>query len=332
MNKFVRFSFWLVFFIALLILGLAFYEPNDVTVSRSLVIKAPKEAIFAQIVQFPNWPKWSTLPGFDTSVKITYSGVTGQPGSTLTWKGDEGTTGEGEIKNMGIEGTLMRYSFTVTMPGEMLADGTIAATDTGEFTKVTWTFHKHFPFLANAVLVVFDLDKYMGGDFEKSLANLKKFVETDVEPLIEIKEVAYAGGIVAGIRDTVQWSDLETFFGDTYSLFVKTPLEKITGPHVGIFYDWDTVSRRTDVFAGLHVASADIPVNAIVFSELPVAKAFMAVLRGGYAGSRRVHTALTKRLHTKGLSPWIAVEEYLVYPGNEPDSNKWVTNIYYLVQ
>jgi hypothetical protein len=332
MSKFIRFSFWLIFIIGALVLALAFYEPNDVTVTRSTWIHAQKEPVFDQIVHFNNWANWSNLLAGDTSVKITIAGTSGQPGSSLDWKGDEGITGEGVIKNEGLEGSAMRYSFVVTVPASLIGDGVISAKDSGDYTKVTWTFHKNFPFLANAALVVFDLDKYMGGDIEKSLAGLKKYIETDVEPQVEIKEVDYPGGIVAGIRDTLLWTDLTTFFGDTYSLFAKTPPSKITGSPIGVFYDWDTVNKRTDVFAGFLVTDSEIPVNAITFSELPPSRAVMAVLKGNYTGSQKVHEALNRYIAKKGLSRWLTIEEYKVYPGNERDSYKWVTNIYVLVQ
>jgi hypothetical protein len=332
MNKFIRFSIFLIFIIAGMVLVLAFIEPNDVTVSRSILIKAPKESIFEQIVTFQKWEKWSTLFSNDSSVKLSYNGASGQAGSSLEWKGDEGSTGEGIIKNNGIDGSSMRYSFTVTKPAELLADGIISAKDTGEYTKVTWTFHKHFPFLANAILVVFDLDKYMGGDFERSLANLKKYVESEIEPLIDITEVAYTGGVIAGIRDTVEWNEMETFFGDTYSLFIKTPTEKITGEHLGIYYDRDTVKRRADVMAGLQVADSSIPVNGITYIDISESRAFKATFKGCYSGATRVHNALTKHISARGMTKWLSIEEYKIYPGNESDSSKWVTNIYVLVQ
>jgi len=332
MNKFIRFSFWLIFLVGALILVLAFTEPNDVTVTRSITIKAPRGAVFQQLTNFSNWQQWCTLFRNDTSAKITYSGSPGQAGSAMEWKGDEGNIGEGIIKNEAMDSTSMHYTFVVTKPGSMNADGVLAVKDSGDYTKVSWTFHKHFPFLANAVLVVFDLDKYMGGDFERSLANLKKYIETDVEPLVEIREVEYTGGMIAGIRDTVQWSDLSTFFGDTYNLFVKTPPERITGAPVGLFYDWDTVNKRTDVVAGMPVTDTDIPVNGIIFSQVTPSKAIKAVLKGDYSGAKRIHDALDKYLAAKGLTKWLTIEEYVVYPGNERDSRKWVTNIYALIQ
>jgi effector-binding domain-containing protein len=332
MKKFVRFSLMLIAIVALLVLGLAIYEPNDVTVSRTTLIKAPSAAIIYQIARFSNWHKWSTLPGNDTSARITLEGTDGDAGSKLNWIGDDGTIGAGHFSITDVNDTMMRYTFNVVKPGTLIADGYISAIDTDDYTRVTWTFHKHFDFFENAVLVVFNLDKYMGGDFEKSLANLKKLIESEIEPFIEVKETNYQGGILAGIRDTVSWSDLTTFFGDTYSLFSKTPAEKITGPHAGVYYDWDTTAKRADVFAALHVSGSDIPVNGIIFSEIPQSKALTAVHKGGYASAGRVHAAISRKLAKLGQTSWMTIEEYIIYPGNEADSNKWVTHIYYLLQ
>ncbi len=332
MNKFLRFTIMLVLIAAAGVLILAFLEPHDVTVTRSVTIRSNRETTFAQIKNLTNWQHWSTLLENDTSLKITYNGNAGEAGSTLEWKGDHGITGEGIIKNTGIDKTKMSYSFSVTKPGTMEADGVFSVTDTGEMVKVTWTFHKHFPFPANAALIVFDLERYMGGDMMHSLAKLKEYVERDAEPAVEIEEVQYPGGILAGIRDTLTWDDMETFFGDTYSLFIKTPSSKLKGSPIGMFYDWDTIRRKADVFAGYPVTDTDIPVNGIIFSELPQTRAFKAVHKGSYETAKKIHKLLDEYVAKKGLSRWITIEEYVVYPGNERDARKWQTNIYVLVQ
>jgi effector-binding domain-containing protein len=332
MNKFIRFSFWLIFIISALILALAFIEPKDAYVTRTVVINAPKRPLFEQLVQFPNWNNWSTLLSVDTTASITYTGAQGQPGSTLDWKGDDGKIGSGTIRNEGVDSTTLHYSFTVTKPASWEADGTISVTDTGDYAKVTWTFHKHFPFLANAILIVFDLEKYMGTDMERSLSNLKRYIETGAEPLVDIREVQYPGGLVAGIRDTMQWNEMQTFFGDTYSLFSNAPADKMTGPPIGIFYDWDTLNHKADIFAGIPVSGTDIPVNGITFSEIQPSRAFKVTYKGSYENSEAIHKALDKHIASKGLTKWLTIEEYIMYPANEKDSHKFVTNIYALVQ
>ena len=332
MKKFIRFNLWLLLIVAAIILTLAVVQPNDVVVKRSVLIKAPKELVFEQVSKLKNWANWSTILSNDSTILVTYSGTDGTSGSALQWKGDEGVSGSGTIKNDGVEGTTMKYSFNVTEPAEMIADGAIIVADTADMVKVTWTFHKHFPFLANAALVLFDLDKYMGADLEQSLSNLKTYIATSVKIPIDIKETDYTARIVAGIRDTVKWSDMETFMGDTYNLLARTSPVKVTGARTGIYYTWDTVEQKTDVMIGVPVTDTDLPIKGIIFATVPASKAYVATHKGGYASIKAVHEALYKHVADAGQVSWLTIEEYMLYPGNQSDSNKWVTNVYYLIQ
>ena len=315
-------------------LALALYEPYDVPVSRSILIKAPKEAVFVQMVQFRNWPNWSPWYKIDSTMKFTYSGTDGQPGSSYTWAGIENKTGAGEMKNTGVEGTTMNFDVLFTKPREGSAHGILKAEDTAGMTKATWSFSIHTPFPFNAMCAFISMDKLLGGDFESGLSNMKQYVEshTTITPLIEIKEVDYPAHIFEGIRETVAMSDMSKFFADTYSMLGKELGPKITGPAAGIFYTWDTANKNSDMAAVFPVSDTTKPATGAVILHAGPAKAFMAVQKGGYSTSMMYHTALAKRLAEKGLKQSLVIEEYIVSPYQQPDSNKWVTNIYYLVQ
>ena len=334
MNKFIRFSILLILLVLAGILILAFVEPNDVTVTRRIVINTPKEPVFEQIVNFRNWPNWGIVHQRDTAVKVTYSGTDGQQGAIYHWAGDEHITGEGEMKNEGVEGTTMKYTFTLTKPGEMLADGTITAKDTGDNTVVIWTFHKHFPFLANAALVVFDLDKYIGGDFETALAALKLHVEknTKVKPKVIVKEVEYPGHIFAGTRQEVGMGEVTALYSSIYIPLSKALGGKVWGPLTGLYYKWDTIAHRTDVMVALPVTDSAMRLKLSSYIYLPPAHAFMAVHNGGYSALADVHATLNKYMAAKGRTATVSIEEYPTGPLQEPDSAKWITNVYYLVQ
>ena len=46
-----------------------------------------------------------------------------------------------------------------------------------EGTSVTWAMHGSNPFIAKLIQVFFSMDKMVGGDFAKGLANLKAVAE-----------------------------------------------------------------------------------------------------------------------------------------------------------
>lgn len=176
-KKFIRFCIALISIVVVLILVAGLFQPHDITVSRSATINAPKETVFVQMVNFKNWPSWSPWSRLDTSMKNDFSGTDGQPGSIYHWTGDEHKTGEAEIKNTGVNGTEMQFSFTLLKPGNMKATGMLKAEDAPGGTKATMTFTNHYDYPWNALVFMTNLEKNIGPDLEKALANMKTVVE-----------------------------------------------------------------------------------------------------------------------------------------------------------
>jgi uncharacterized membrane protein len=176
-KKFIRFCLALVGIViaALLILGI--FQPHDITVSRSATINAPKEAVFAQMVQFKNWPNWSPWSRLDTSMKSEFTGTDGTPGSTYHWIGDDHKTGEALIKNTAVNGTEMQFTFTLVKPGNMEANGSLKAEDAPGGCKATMTFTNHYSYPWNALVFLTNLEKTIGPDLEKAVNNIKAVAE-----------------------------------------------------------------------------------------------------------------------------------------------------------
>jgi len=333
MKKFIRFVLGLIAIVLLAWLITAIIEPKDVTVQRSVVIKAPKDSVFAQIVNFKNWTHWSPWYKLDSTMKITYTGTDGQPGSGYQWVGDEKTTGTGSMNDVAVTGTKMDYELHFIAPFEKDAAGFLKAEDTAGMTKATWSITMHYSFPFNAILAVLKMDKLLGGDFESGLTNLKTYTETGTTPSVgsdvQIKEIQYTAHLFQGVRKTVSWSDITKFCADTYTMEAAA---KTTGPKAGLYYTWDTINKRTDMAAVVPVADTTHPIKGATYIQVPAAKAYTATYTGGYSGGMRVHAALAKEAAAKGQQQALVIEEYIAGPATEKDSTKWVTNIYYLVK
>jgi len=336
LKKFFQFLGILIAIAAVGVIVLGVIEPKDAIVKRSILIHSPKDSVFAQISKFRNWPNWSPWQKLDTAMKIAYEGEDGQAGSGYTWVGDEYKVGSGEIKSSAVQGTRMDYEFHLNLkPWQMNATGALDAKDTvNHNVLVTWTFSKHTPFPFNAAAMFLDLEKWMGPDLESGLLNLKQYTELHSPYIeqVEIKEVNYPEHIFEGIRKTVGWGDLMKFFSENSQLVLKDVDGKINGPSAGLFYEWDTANKRADVAAVFPVSDTTSPVKGTSFFHAGPARAYLAVERGGYSSSGIIHSALARYTAAKGQTPSLIVEEYIVSPKQEPDSNKWVTNVYYLVK
>ena len=328
----------LLLIVIVAILVLMFKEPEDITVVRSAVIKAPKEVVFDQIVHFANWPNWDPWSRMDSGkMKRTMYGTDGTPGSGYTWVGDK--TGSGDMRDSAVSGTQLLYSLNIKEPHSGGGWGYLKADDTAGMTKVTWTITMHFGRPMNAMLIFMNMDKMLGPDFENGLNNMKTYLEskTPAAPAasgIEVTEVDYPGHTFEGIRKTISMAamaDMAKLFQDAKTVMTANAADKINGTSAGIYFTWDTVKKETDMAAVFPVSEAKTIKDVAVFN-IPKSKAVMAVLRGGYGREMEAHGAIAKHIAEKGETKGTVIEEYTIGPNEEPDSNKWVTNIYYLLK
>ena len=198
----------------------------------------------------------------------------------------------------------------------------------------------HFPFPLNAMCVFMDMDKLLGGDFASGLANMKALVESHGGGVsgstgMEVKEVDYPGHIYEGIRKTVStanMSEMGKVFMDSKVLLGKDITGKVNGPSAGLYYTWDTVKKESDMAAVFPVSDSSKPVKGAVFLSVPASRAVMAVLKGSYAKEMEAHAAISKYMAAKGMVHGVVIEEYIAGPGTEPDTSKWITNIYYTIK
>ncbi len=176
-NIFFRFLFVLGCLVIVGMFVAGYIEPNDVTVSRSLFIKASKDEVFTQMVNFRNWPNWSPWSRLDSSMKYTFSAVDGAQGSTFHWVGDEKKTGEVNISNVAIGDHSMKFRFDLIKPSQSTFFGSLSAADTLGGTKATFTFTTHFDFPWNGMVIFMNLDKTLSKDLVNALDNMKVYVE-----------------------------------------------------------------------------------------------------------------------------------------------------------
>lgn len=335
MRSFLRFLLGLIILIILAIIILGIVEPKDVIVQRSVNINAPQNVVFDQIVKFKNWPHWSPWYQMEPSVQLTYSGNDGEVGSSYHWVGKK--TGEGTMENAGVKNNNeLDYVLHFIKPFKSTATGFLKAVDTAGQTKATWSFTTHYTFPFNASLAFINMDKMLGSDFEKGLANLKKYCEGAAATsggTATIQEVQFPGHIYAGIRqNNVSWNDMNKFFSDAYGQLGNKLGSYINGPAAGLFYKWDTANHTGDIAAAFPIADSSKKINSVTYINVPASKAYMIPYKGGYNGIGSAHNALGQRLMSENKKMSLVIEEYVNGPYQDKDSTKWLTNVYYLYQ
>ena len=157
-------------------------RPADFRITRSTSIAAPPAAVFAHVNDFHKWEAWSPWAKLDPSMKTTFEGPAEGPGSIYMWSGNS-EVGEGRMTlKESHPSDLVRIKLEFLKP--------IAATNTTEFTfkpegnqtAVTWNMTGTNNFMSKAFDLVMNMDKMVGKDFEKGLAQLKAKVESAPKP------------------------------------------------------------------------------------------------------------------------------------------------------
>jgi hypothetical protein len=153
-------------------------RPAEFRIARSRAVAAPPEVVHAYVNDFRKWPEWSSWEGKDPALKRSYSGAPAGQGAVYAWVGNK-EVGEGRMTIVDS-----RPPTSVTIRLEFLKPFTATATaqfeivPTGSGTGVTWAMTGRRGFMEKAFSAVMDMDKLIGGEFEKGLAALDNATTT----------------------------------------------------------------------------------------------------------------------------------------------------------
>lgn len=158
------------------ILLFATSQPAAYRVTRSATIAAPAAALFAKVNDLHTWQDFSPWAKLDPAAKNTYAGPRAGVGAALAWEGNS-KVGQGRMtitESKPNELIRMRLEFIKPMASTSTTELTFQAE--GARTLVTWSMSGENNFVGKLFCLFINMDKTVGGDFEKGLANLNALV------------------------------------------------------------------------------------------------------------------------------------------------------------
>lgn len=154
-------------------------RPGSFTVERKTLVAAPPPILYASISDFHNWEAWSPWAKLDPSQKSDYAGPSSGVGAAYHWSGND-KVGEGRMtiaEAKASEHVGIKLNFIKPFEANNDVDFKLVPSAAG--TEVTWTMRGTNNFMGKAFSLFMDVDKMVGGDFDRGLAGLKTVAEAE---------------------------------------------------------------------------------------------------------------------------------------------------------
>ncbi len=163
-----------VVLVAVLVLFAVYVQmrPNTYVVERSATIAAPPAVVYAEVSDFHRWKNWSPWEKLDPAMKTDFQGPESGVGATYHWVGNK-QVGEGSMKITEADpDSKVVIDLEFIQPFKSSSTTTLSLTPEGDGTRVSWSMAGNHNFVSKLMCTFMSMDKMIGPDFEKGLAQL----------------------------------------------------------------------------------------------------------------------------------------------------------------
>src|SRR5690606_28650964 len=167
----LKWLFYLIAAIALIVVVGSFFLPAQAMVSRSTDIAAPPEKIFAIVGDLRRFNEFSPWAELDPGTKYTFEGPVSGIGQQMNWTSQNTDIGSGSQTIVAHEPpNFVETQLDFGTRGKSVARFDLVPSTSG--TNVTWTFSSDLDG-SPAKWFGLTLDRRIGADYEKGLFKLK---------------------------------------------------------------------------------------------------------------------------------------------------------------
>lgn len=324
--------------LAAILLIVSVFIPAKLVTVRTITINAPAASVYEEVIDLKNWDKWSPWYAKEPTMEQAFSDPSSGDGAWASWKGKE----VGEGKQTIIESRPNEYIKTLLEFADMDSKNYsfFSFRDSAGSTITEWGYDgAEIPVYFRMMNVM--MKGMLVKEFDNGLNNLKKLCENKpaagAKTVFEIHETTMEDRVYIAKRDSLSFEKIGEFFGTNFHAIFealgKANVEPAGYP-TGLFFNWDETNKSALMAAAIPVkGDAKTVVKGYETIVVPAGKNLHIAYYGSYENSGNAHYAMDDYLKEKKLEQLApVVEEYLTDPMNEPDTNKWLTNIYYPVK
>jgi ribosome-associated toxin RatA of RatAB toxin-antitoxin module len=158
------------------LVGIAFFLPRQVHVERSISMRAPAATVFDLVNGFQRFNEYSPWYEHDPKAQYTFEGPASGVGARMSWHSEQANVGSGSQEIVRSEPlSLVHSKLDFGADGTAMAIWTIEPEEDG--SRVTWAFETDLGMNPIARYMGLAIGRFVGTDYEKGLANLKRVAE-----------------------------------------------------------------------------------------------------------------------------------------------------------
>jgi uncharacterized protein YndB with AHSA1/START domain len=158
-----------------LVVGL--FLPKSAHIERSITTSASPTTVFGLVNGFRRFNEWSPWARLDPNTKYTYSGPETGVGARMEWSSANPDVGNGSQEIIAVEPD-QRVTSKLDFGMDNPTTSTISLAPQGTGTRVTWSLDTDFPGSLVGRYFGLVLDRMVGPDYEKGLAQLQVVAES----------------------------------------------------------------------------------------------------------------------------------------------------------
>lgn len=321
-----------------------FLLPKQVHIERSIVVERPASMMFELLNSYRYFNEWSPWAKRDPKAQFIISGPDSGVGARMSWVGEPHLVGSGWQEIVASKPYEL-INIKLDFDAQGLADTGFTLTAQGDATRVTWFFDSDLTegvnFLDSFLARYFGLlfDRWVGGDYEQGLANLKKFAESlpvsDFSQL-DIERVHVDAQNILFITSTSSQdsSDIAAVMAESYakiSEFMNQAGIGISGQPMAITRAREEGGYQFDAAIPVEYIPLDLP-GDIESGQSPSGPAVRAVHHGGYDQMTPTYSKLAAYMSAHGLRQGeISWEHYVSDPGSTEQADR-VTLVYIMLE
>ena len=318
--------------------------PKQVHIERSITVDRPANMMFEILNSYQYFNEWSPWAKRDPNAEFVISGPESGVGARMSWIGAPNLVGSGWQEIVASK-PYEQIDIMLDFDAQGVALTGFKLVPEGDATRITWVFDsdltKGVNFLDSFLARYFGLlfDRWVGGDYEQGLANLKQYAESmavsDFSQL-EIEQVIVTAQNILFVssHSSQDPADIAVAMAEAYaeiSVFMHQAGISMAGQPMAVTRTWDEGSYQFDAAIPVDFIPLELSGN-IRSGQSPSGPAIRAVHHGAYDQMMPTYEKLAAYMSAHGLSPGeVSWEHYISDPGNTAPQDM-ITHVYIMLE